>query len=139
LWRSTAGAVAVEMAVVAPTFLLFTLGTLEFGRAFYVWNSMERAVEEGGRYAMIYQNGNSSWGPAGNTCTTSLTSCTQAYAQSLMPAGSTVTVTVTSAAATSTYPATITVTATCAFTFAIGSLIPGAAPTLTANATVPLS
>ena len=140
LWRSTRGAAAIEMSIIGPAFFLFVLGTLEAGRAFYTWNTMERAVEEGARYVMLYGSNLTSWGPPGNTCTTSLTACTQAWATSYMPSHPTITVSVTSTAATSTYPQIINISATCSFAFAIGSLIPGGlSPTITATAHAPIS
>jgi hypothetical protein len=47
------GSTAVEAAIVLA--LLFTLifGILEFGMALWQWNTMELAVLEAGRYAMI--------------------------------------------------------------------------------------
>lgn len=51
--RSTRGATAVEFALVAPVFLLFVLGIIDFGRLFWVKNMMQYATEQTARYAMV--------------------------------------------------------------------------------------
>ena len=61
--RGEAGSVAVEMAVTLSALLLLIAGAVEFSLALWNWNSMLLAVEEAGRYAMLYnptslQNGN---------------------------------------------------------------------------------
>ncbi len=47
------GATAVEFALVAPVFLVFLLGTIEAGRALWIKSSMQFAVEETTRFAMV--------------------------------------------------------------------------------------
>ncbi|HEC14342.1 MAG TPA: pilus assembly protein [Rhodospirillales bacterium] len=47
------GATAVEFALVAPIFLVFLLGTIETGRALWIKSSMQFAVEETTRFAMV--------------------------------------------------------------------------------------
>jgi hypothetical protein len=37
--------------------LLLIVGSVEFGRAFWTYNTMLLAVEEAGRYAMTYNHG----------------------------------------------------------------------------------
>src|SRR5262249_4643017 len=49
-----AGATAVEMACVTPILLLFILGIIAFARAYWVLDSMQLAVDEAGRYAMVH-------------------------------------------------------------------------------------
>jgi len=46
------GAAVVEMAFVLPLFILFVLGIIEFGRAYWTWDSMQLSIDEAGRYAM---------------------------------------------------------------------------------------
>lgn len=41
------------MALVFPIFLFFVMGMIEFGRAYWTLNSMQYAVDEAGRYAML--------------------------------------------------------------------------------------
>lgn len=54
LQQDEKGAAAVEMAFVLPVFLLFVLGIIEFGRAYWTMNSMQLAIDEAGRYAMVH-------------------------------------------------------------------------------------
>lgn len=48
------GSAAVEAAIVLPVLLLFVIGSVEFGRALWMYHTMLLAVEEAGRYAMVY-------------------------------------------------------------------------------------
>jgi hypothetical protein len=48
------GNAVVEAAFVLPIFLLFILGVVEFGRLYWVRHSMQLAVTETGRYALIH-------------------------------------------------------------------------------------
>ena len=48
------GGVAIEAAFLVPVLLLLMIGTVEFGRAFWTYHRMLLAVQEAGRYAMIY-------------------------------------------------------------------------------------
>ena len=45
------GAVIVELAIVLPIMLFLMLATAEFGRAFFQYNTLTKAVRDGGRYA----------------------------------------------------------------------------------------
>jgi Flp pilus assembly protein TadG len=54
LRKNETGAAMVEMAFVLPIFLLFILGVMEFGRAFWTLHSMQLAIDEAGRYAMVH-------------------------------------------------------------------------------------
>jgi TadE-like protein len=47
------GSTAVEAAVVFPLLFALIFGIVEFGMALWQWNTMELAVLEAGRYAMI--------------------------------------------------------------------------------------
>ena len=47
------GATAVEFAIIAPVFLVMVLGTVELGRAMWIKASIQYAVEETTRYAMV--------------------------------------------------------------------------------------
>ena len=49
------GATAVEAAIVISVFITLVFGIIEFGTAFWQWNTMTLAVQEVGRYAMITQ------------------------------------------------------------------------------------
>jgi len=48
------GSAAVEAAFVLPVLILFVIGCIEFGRVLWTYHTMVLAVEEGGRYAMVY-------------------------------------------------------------------------------------
>jgi Flp pilus assembly protein TadG len=50
---NNSGATSVEMAFILPALLLFTLGLMEFCRAYWVLDSMRLSVDEAGRYAML--------------------------------------------------------------------------------------
>ncbi len=53
LWKNNEGSEAIEMAFVLPVFLLFVLGIIEFGRAYWIMHSMQLSIDEAGRYAML--------------------------------------------------------------------------------------
>lgn len=50
------GAAIVEMALIAPVFLLLLIGVLEMSMLFYANLTMQYAVREGARYAVTGQN-----------------------------------------------------------------------------------
>ena len=85
LWKDTKGATAVEFGMVAVLFLLMIFGTIELGRIFWVYNTMQSALEQTARYYIT------------NTATSD--AALQTYAQGKMTAmkldGSLLTVTVT--------------------------------------------
>lgn len=45
------GIAAVEFAIVLPVMLFLMLGTAEFGRVFYQYTTLSKAVQSGARYA----------------------------------------------------------------------------------------
>ena len=47
------GAAAVEFALVLPLLMMLVFGAVEFGRMFWIKNSIQFAVEEAGRFAMV--------------------------------------------------------------------------------------
>jgi Flp pilus assembly protein TadG len=51
--KSRRGATAVEFAMVAPIFLIMVIGIFELGRAMWIKASMQYAVEETTRYAIV--------------------------------------------------------------------------------------
>ncbi len=53
IFRSRCGATAVEFALVAPIFLIMVIGVFELGRAMWIKASMQYAVEETTRYAIV--------------------------------------------------------------------------------------
>ena len=53
LWHSRRAATAVEFALVAPVFLMMTIGVLEMGRAMFIKSAIQFTVEETARYAAV--------------------------------------------------------------------------------------
>ncbi|MFC1673151.1 TadE/TadG family type IV pilus assembly protein [Pseudomonadota bacterium] len=51
--RDNRGGVAVEFALTVPFFLIFVMGLIDFGRLYWIKSSMQFAVEETARYAMV--------------------------------------------------------------------------------------
>jgi len=49
--RSEQGAAMVEFAIVAPLLFMLILGTIDFGRALFVYNNLTNAAREGARLA----------------------------------------------------------------------------------------
>ena len=52
LLRAESGTALVEFAMVMPIYITLLLGLVEFGRAFWIRNTLQFAAEETGRYAM---------------------------------------------------------------------------------------
>jgi len=50
------GSVAVEFALVAPIFLMFVIGLVDYGRLFWAKSTIQYAVEQTARYAMVNPN-----------------------------------------------------------------------------------
>ncbi len=49
--REERGVELIELAFVLPLLLLISLGTIEFGRAYYTYNILSKALRDGARYA----------------------------------------------------------------------------------------
>lgn len=49
--RRKSGAVLVELALLAPLLVTLVLGAIHFGYLFYLYNSLEKCVRDGARYA----------------------------------------------------------------------------------------
>jgi Flp pilus assembly protein TadG len=54
LLRRRGGQSMVEFAVLAPVFFLLLLGTIDLGRAVYIYNAISNAAREGARAAVPY-------------------------------------------------------------------------------------
>lgn len=54
------GTVAVEFALVAPMLFLLIFGLIESGRLYFTRSSVQFAVEQAGRYAMVHIDANTS-------------------------------------------------------------------------------
>ena len=83
LCRSEDGEVAVEGAVTMLALVFLILGSVQFGLVFWNWNTMMLAVEEAGRYAMLYNPTNFPSGPPSASCsvaTPTIANCAVAWA-----------------------------------------------------------
>jgi hypothetical protein len=95
-FRSEEGATAVEAAIVLSTFLVITLGLIQFAIAYWNYSTMLLAIDEGGRYAMVYNPVNFPNGPPApcaaqtpvpgcpSPAGTALENCTAAQAQTIL-------------------------------------------------------
>jgi Flp pilus assembly protein TadG len=54
--RRHSGQSMVEFAILAPIFFLLLLGTIDLGRAVYIYNTISDAAREGARAAIPYDN-----------------------------------------------------------------------------------
>jgi Flp pilus assembly protein TadG len=52
--QSTSGQAIVEFAIASVAFFLMVFGTLDFGRAIYMYSQLHNAVREGARYGKLY-------------------------------------------------------------------------------------
>ena len=55
-WGSDEGATAVETAIIISVLMILIFGIIEFGMALWQWSTMELAVQQAGRYAMIHNS-----------------------------------------------------------------------------------
>jgi len=81
--RAEKGSVAVEAAITLSALLFLLLGAIQFGLAYFAWNTMLLAAEEAGRYAMLYSACVASAQPCPPGCsgsTTALANCAVAWA-----------------------------------------------------------
>ena len=142
---SEAGSAAVEASVTISALLLLIVGTVEFGQAVWTSNTMLLAVEEAGRYAMVYNQG-----PL-DTCgaqsqaprcpilsNTPLANCSAARAQRVLSAYKAPNIDVSVREDSTSSPATITICASYSLDFVPLQLLPYGALNLTRQVTVPL-
>jgi Flp pilus assembly protein TadG len=71
------GATAVETAIIISVLMVLIFGIIEFGMALWQWNTMELAVQQAGRWAMI------------NNSDTTLVTDTEAQMTTILPSAST--------------------------------------------------
>ena len=139
------GAAAVEAGVTMSVLLLLIVGSVEFGRAFWSYNTMLLAVEEAGRYAMVHNHG------PGETCSaqsqaldcptlsnTPLANCSAERVQQVMSAYQAPSVGVSVREDATVSPATMTICASYSFDFVAPVLLPYGPLNLTSRVTVPL-
>ena len=136
------GATAVETALVISTLLLLIFGAIEFGQAFWTYNTMVLAIEEAGRYAIVFNPGNYPSGPPSASCsgvpTVTLGNCTVARANSVLSAYAVSGVSVSCTAGCTGTPTTMTIQGTYVLNFVIPNLFPYGPISLQTQLTVPL-
>jgi Flp pilus assembly protein TadG len=76
--KGEAGSVVVELAVTLSAMLLLIFGAIQFALVFWNWHTMLLAVEEAGRYAMLYNSTTFPNGPP--DCADTLANCAVAWA-----------------------------------------------------------
>jgi Flp pilus assembly protein TadG len=146
--RSEKGATAVEAAIVLSTFLVITLGLVEFAVAYWNYSTMLLAVDEGGRYAMVYNQGPPA--PCGAQTQApgcplltagALENCTAARAQTVLTnykAPNTVAVSAKLIPPSGAFPAKMNICASYSFGFMAATLLPYGPIALQGQVTVPL-
>ena len=68
------GAELVEFALILPLLLLIALGAIEFGRAYYTYHILTKALRDGARYAATSRlRSDGTWVPADNPSVTTRT------------------------------------------------------------------
>lgn len=114
IWKDCRASTAVEFSLLMPVLFMLLLGILEFGRALWMRQDMQFAVEEASRYGLAYDTASAS------TLVT--------YAQNrLLGAGSSVVVTAT------TNSTEIHISATADFATLVPGLLPSGTISLTAH------
>jgi Flp pilus assembly protein TadG len=139
------GTAAVEFGVTMSVLLLLIVGSVEFGRAFWTYNTMLLAVEEAGRYAMVYNQGTPVTCGAQSQAlrcptlsNTPLANCSAARAQQVLSAYQAPIIDVSVKEDTTSSPATITICASYSLDFVAPQLLPYGPLNLTRQVTVPL-
>jgi Flp pilus assembly protein TadG len=112
------GSAAVEAAFALPVLMLFVIGSIEFGRVLWTYHTMLLAVEEGGRYAMVYGASPSllTASSCPNVGTVNLVNCTNARANTYLANYGGTGITVSSSEDASS-PPNMTISATYTFNF----------------------
>jgi Flp pilus assembly protein TadG len=139
---SEEGATAVEAALVISAFMLLVFGLVQFGEIFWTWNTMMLAIEEGGRFAMVYNPTSNPNGLAASGCTVAsptLATCAVAQANATLATYPSLSVTVSCTAGCTGTPTTMTLQGTFTFNFVAPNFLPYGPITMTRQLTVPLS
>jgi Flp pilus assembly protein TadG len=116
------GATMVEAALILPVLFFLVLGIIEFGMAFWQWNTMLLAVEQAGRYVMV-----------NNGCDAS---CAESQMQAVLPGASVCTTPTSGQMCVSASPSSGSMTLSAAYSFSLLSLFQPF--TITTQGTVPL-
>jgi Flp pilus assembly protein TadG len=140
-----AGSAAVEAALIMSALLLAVVGAVETARALWTYNTMLIAVEQAGRYAMMYNHR-----PPAICVTqaqvpqcpalsdTPLANCSAWYAQQVLAAYQAPSIGVSVAVDTTTSPATVTICASHSFDFIAPKLLSYGPLDLVSSVTVPI-
>jgi len=143
--RAEAGSAAVEGALTMSVLLLTVVGTAEFARLLWTYNTMVLAVEQAARYAMRYPHGapQSCAAQAGAAecpaaSNTPLANCSASYAQQALSAYQLPNISVSVAEDTTSFPTTATVCASYSFDFIAPRVLPLGPLNLISRVTVPL-
>jgi Flp pilus assembly protein TadG len=146
LCRSEDGATAVEAAIVLSAFLLLTLGMAEFAMAYWNYSTMLVAVDEAGRYAMVYNQGPPTACGAQTQATgcptltsNAVANCAAAQAQTVLTNYSAPSSVAVSVSQTAGSPATMTICGSYTFNFIAPTLLPYGPISLKRQVTVPLT
>ena len=119
LWLDRAGNAATEFAFVAPVLILITLCILDFGRLLLIRSTMHYAVEEAGRYAMVYK--------------TATKTAIETYAKSRVPFVDPTSLSIT-ATIDSPSAGYVTITSDYTFSFIVDGLLPSGTATIPMHA-----
>ena len=131
------GATAVETAIILSAFAVLVFGLVEFAQIFWTWNTMLLALEEGGRYAIMYNPTAYPDGPPAATCSVTpltLANCAVDRAKRVRSAYLSPNVHVSSVIT----PTTMTIQGTLTYDFVVSGLLPYGPITMTQSVTVPL-
>jgi Flp pilus assembly protein TadG len=132
------GSAAIEAAIVLPVLLLAAIGSVEFGRGLWTYHTMLLAVEEAGRYAMVYAASPDLLASAScpGAASVTLQNCAVAKANAYLTAygGNGVNVTSSEDAA---IPPNLTISASYSFNFIDPILLPFGPITLSSKVIVP--
>jgi len=129
----------VEAAFVMPILLLFVIGSVEFGRGLWTYHTMLLAVEEAGRYAMVYAASPSLLTSAScpNVTTVTLANCAKAKADAYLAAYGGTGISISPPSEDASTPKNLTITATYTFNFITPILLPFGPISLTSQVIVP--
>jgi Flp pilus assembly protein TadG len=145
-WHAAeAGSAAIEAALIMSALLLAVVGTVETARALWTYNTMLIAVEQAGRYAMMYNHrppaicaAQTQAAQCPALSNTPLANCSAWYAQQVLAAYRTPSVGVSVAVDLTTSPATVTICASRSFDFIVPHLLPYGPLDLMSRVTVPM-
>ena len=139
------GSAAVEASIILSALLLLIVGSIEFGRALWTGNTMQLAIQEAGRFAMISNDAPpTSCGAQSQTpscpapSNTPLANCAAALAQQVLSSYQVTNIEISVREDQASTPATITICARHSVGFAAPGVLPFGPLDLKSQVTVPL-